>query len=730
MLTRDSTHPDTCGSAPQQSILDCLPTAVEIADLRIINKDLNFIQANIKRADDLSIEALNATDYSQLVSITEKFSKLASRASDRAETLKEFTKDSNSLTEVNSSSELLEKVQILSKTLNQKTNELGSQFYEVSSSKYDSFNSSLNSLSQSVDSISSHEEVIELFPKLESLLTEIAENANYLNTHENAQELLKSINQVVQVYDDKADSFAPLFLNDISSQVGFINQKIDLLRMNIDGLNTKYEVDNHLQQLSELRDVLNDSVREFINFPESNSLILNMNDLSIATYAKVQDIVDGYQAINKLLPIANDSEALAKAVTEASFRANTSVVDNTLMGLIDKPSELSAKVFDLAAQFQSSNLAELKINAVKNIDKNVARLERAYLSSESSDPVALANSVEGLSKNIESQFDIVQSVDPISQADYILSLSDGVYSSVNSSDFSNFINTAHSISNDVMMNSRQCVDSAFKDFTRAVGSTMEKIFDPLLYFLAQFEQLLLATPWPLFLAIAGVLAWLGSKSYKVAVGVMLAFFAIGFLGMWTPMISTVTMISAATLLCLTLGIPLGIWMSKSDRAQSVITPILDIMQTIPSFVYLIPVVMLLGIGKVPGLIAVCIYAMPPIVRLTNLGIRLVDKEAMEAADAFGATYRQRLFMVQIPLALPNIFAGVNQTIMMALSMVVIASMIGVTGLGLPVLQAVQNQYLSLGLLNGLAIVALAIIFDRVSQAFGTRIQKHRSGDVL
>jgi glycine betaine/proline transport system permease protein len=717
-------------SAPQQSILDCLPTAVDIADLRIINKDLNFIQANIKRADDLSIEAMNATDYSQLVSITEKFSKLAGRANDRAETLKEFTKDSNPLTEVNNSSELLEKVEILSKTLNQKTSSLGSQFNEISTSKYNTFNNSLDSIKQSIDSISSHDDVIALFPKLESLLTEIAENANYLNTHENSQEFLKSINEVVQIYDDKADSFAPVFLNDISSQVGFINQKIEMLRLNIDGLNTKYEVDNHLQQLSELRDVLNDSVREFINFPESNSLILNMNDLSIATYAKVQDIVDGSQAINKLLPIANDSEALAKAVTEASFRTNISVVDNTLMGLIDKPSELSAKVFDLAAQFESSNLAELKISAVKNIDKNVARLERAYLSSDSSDPVALANTVSELSKNIESQFDIVQSVDPTSQSEYILSLSEGINSSVNSSDFSNFINTAHSISNDVMMNSRQCVDSAFKDFTRAVGSTTEKIFDPLLYFLAQFEQLLLATPWPLFLAIAGALAWLGSKSYKVTVGVMLAFFAIGFLGMWTPMISTVTMISAATLLCLAIGIPLGIWMSKSDRAQSLITPVLDIMQTIPSFVYLIPVVMLLGIGKVPGLIAVCIYAMPPIVRLTNLGIRLVNKEAMEAADAFGATYRQRLFMVQIPLALPNIFAGVNQTIMMALSMVVIASMIGVTGLGLPVLQAVQNQYLSLGLLNGLAIVALAIIFDRVSQAFGTRIQKHRSGDVL
>ena len=331
---------------------------------------------------------------------------------------------------------------------------------------------------------------------------------------------------------------------------------------------------------------------------------------------------------------------------------------------------------------------------------------------------------------LEFQFETVQSLDPVTQIDYFNNLTNSIDNSINSSDLSIFINNAQSISHDVMMNSRQCVDSAFKDFSRDVGSTMEKIFDPLLYFLAQFEQLLLATRWPLFLAIAGTLAWLGSRSVKVTFGVMLAFFAIGFFGMWTPMISTVTMISAATLLCLTLGIPLGIWMSRSDRAQSMITPILDIMQTIPSFVYLIPVVMLLGIGKVPGLIAVCIYAMPPIVRLTNLGIRLVNREAMEAADAFGATYRQRLFMVQIPLALPNIFAGVNQTIMMALSMVVIASMIGVTGLGLPVLQAVQNQYLSLGLLNGLAIVALAVIFDRVSQAFGTRIQKHRSGDVL
>ena len=173
--------------------------------------------------------------------------------------------------------------------------------------------------------------------------------------------------------------------------------------------------------------------------------------------------------------------------------------------------------------------------------------------------------------------------------------------------------------------------------------------------------------------------------------------------------------------------PLGIWMAKSDRVQAVITPILDVMQTIPIFVYLLPVLMLLGIGKVPGLIAVCVYAMPPMVRLTNLGIRLVDRDVLEAANAFGANDRQKLFGVQIPLALPNIFAGINQTIMMALAMVVIASMIGVRGLGIPVLQAIQNQYLALGFMNGLAIVGLAIIFDRVSQKYGKRLQEHRGG---
>ena len=275
---------------------------------------------------------------------------------------------------------------------------------------------------------------------------------------------------------------------------------------------------------------------------------------------------------------------------------------------------------------------------------------------------------------------------------------------------------------------KKAVDSGFRSFSRAYGEGLENFFDPLLQFMIWFERLLIQSPWPIILAVIAALAWLGSRSLKLVAGSVACFVVIGYFGMWENTMATLAIISVATLICIGLGIPLGIWMAKSNRVQSIITPILDVMQTIPSFVYLIPVVMLLGIGKVPGLIAVCIYAAPPIVRLTNLGIRLVDEEVLEASDAFGANYKQRLWGVQIPLALPNIFAGVNQTIMMALAMVVIASMIGVRGLGVPVLQAVSNQYLALGLMNGLAIVAIAIIFDRVSQKYGQRLQAYRKGN--
>ena len=275
------------------------------------------------------------------------------------------------------------------------------------------------------------------------------------------------------------------------------------------------------------------------------------------------------------------------------------------------------------------------------------------------------------------------------------------------------------------MEFRKSVDFAFRDFSRAYGDGIEAFFDPLLYFLVWLEKLLINSPWVIIIGIICGLTWLASKNWKLVLGTAVAFFLIGYFGMWKDTMATVAIITVCVIICMLVGIPVGVLMARSDRTERAILPVLDMMQTIPSFVYLIPILMLLGIGKVPGLIAICIYAVPPIIRLTNLGIREVDKETIEASEAFGATKFQKLKTVQIPLALPTVFAGVNQTIMMALAMVVIASMIGVKGLGVPILRAVLNQYLALGLFNGLAIVALAIIFDRAAQEYGRRIQKHR-----
>ena len=716
---------------PQQSIVECIPPASEIADLRILNKDLNFIQAMTKRADDLSAQAQSATDYAELVKITDSFAKLAERAEVKTKTLKELSNESNPLTEVNSSAELLEKVQILSQSLENKTQELSGLYESNESSLLDSYGSSITELNNQVNSASSPDDVITLFPQIESLFKDIEENTRYVSNNSESVSLTENIQNLASSYADKAEQYSDAFMSEVGSQISLLNDGINSLRANIDYLNSNSSVQSHLERLSEIREQVNASASIYKNYPGARDMVYNLDTVSISTHARVEQMADSYEIVSEeLMPLVNNPEALVRAVKEAAIRTDVTTVENVLIPLTNKANELSAKVIELAGRYDAGNYGDIKVRAVSNFDKTVERLDRQYISIRSTDPEALAANIQDLSKNIESTMADVRSVDPASQSEYFVSLNSRVVDSVNTSDFSIFVNNVISIPGDVMMSSRNCVDAAFKDFTREFGNNIESFFDPLLTFLIVIEKLLLSTPWPIFLAVAGALAWLGSRSIKVSIGVMAAFFVIGFLDMWEPMVSTVTMISAATLLCLALGIPLGIWMSRSDRAQSWITPVLDIMQTIPSFVYLIPVVMMLGIGKVPGLIAVCIYAMPPIVRLTNLGIRLVDKEAMEAADAFGATYRQRLFMVQMPLALPNIFAGINQTIMMALAMVVIASMIGVAGLGLPVLQAVQNQFLSMGMLNGLAIVALAVIFDRVSQAFGTRIQKHRSGDVL
>ncbi|CAM3302554.1 ABC transporter permease/substrate binding protein [Vagococcus fessus] len=227
---------------------------------------------------------------------------------------------------------------------------------------------------------------------------------------------------------------------------------------------------------------------------------------------------------------------------------------------------------------------------------------------------------------------------------------------------------------------------------------------------------LLFVPPLVMIAILTVVAYVISKR-KIG---LTSFTLLGLLfiynqGLWSELMSTVTLVIISSLVSIIIGVPLGVLMAKSDKAQSIITPILDFMQTMPGFVYLIPAVAFFGIGMVPGVFASVIFALPPTVRMTNLGIRQVPTELVEASDSFGSTGKQKLFKLELPLAKSTILAGINQTIMLALSMVVIASMIGAPGLGQGVLSAVQRSQVGNGFVNGLALVILAIIMDRFTQ---------------
>lgn len=232
-----------------------------------------------------------------------------------------------------------------------------------------------------------------------------------------------------------------------------------------------------------------------------------------------------------------------------------------------------------------------------------------------------------------------------------------------------------------------------------------------------FEGLLQGIP-PLILALIIVLlaTWrVGWKFGLFAIAAMVLLFG---MDIWTETISTLGLVIASSLVALIIGIPIGISMARHDAFEAIARPVLDLMQTMPPFVYLIPAAIFFGLGKVPGAIATLIFAMPPAVRLTNLGIRQVSAEHVEAGKAFGCTSRQLLFKVQLPLAMPSIMAGINQTIMLALSMVVIASMIGAGGLGNTVLTGIQRLDVGLGFEGGLGVVLLAILLDRITQSFG------------
>ena len=224
------------------------------------------------------------------------------------------------------------------------------------------------------------------------------------------------------------------------------------------------------------------------------------------------------------------------------------------------------------------------------------------------------------------------------------------------------------------------------------------------------------------IAIFTVLAW-KAASRGVALFTLIGFLLILYMGYWQQTMDTLSLVVAAVVFGLLVGIPIGIWASKSDKAWNVIRPILDFMQTLPAFVYLIPAVLLFKLGPIPGVIATLIFSLPPAVRLTNLGIRQVPTEIKEAARAFGATPSQMLVKAELPVALPTIMAGVNQTIMLALSMVVISGMIGAGGLGNVVLKGITQLKIDIGFEGGVAIVILAIFLDRVTQALSDRSGK-------
>ncbi len=271
------------------------------------------------------------------------------------------------------------------------------------------------------------------------------------------------------------------------------------------------------------------------------------------------------------------------------------------------------------------------------------------------------------------------------------------------------------------------IGSIFEGLINWLTSNLSVIFDSIttvVELLLDTLKAILLFPYPAVLIIIfSLLAWYIAKK-GVGIFTFVGLLLIWNMGFWIPTIETLALVLAAVIIALVIGIPVGIWASKSDMVERIVRPILDFMQTLPAFVYLIPAVLFFQLGEVPGVIATLIFSLPPAVRLTNLGIRQVPVEIKEAALSFGSTPRQMLFKAEIPVALPTIMAGVNQTIMLALSMVVIAGMIGAGGLGNEVLKGITQLKIGLGFESGISIVILAIFLDRVTQAFGVSTQKN------
>ncbi|MBC6406199.1 MAG: ABC transporter permease subunit [Rhodospirillales bacterium] len=272
------------------------------------------------------------------------------------------------------------------------------------------------------------------------------------------------------------------------------------------------------------------------------------------------------------------------------------------------------------------------------------------------------------------------------------------------------------------------VESGFLAIKDALKLVLDPPTQPLSWMLEWALQAVNAVPWWLILPLLFVSVWYVSRSRAVTAFVILVFACLGFIDHLDPALQTLSIVLVCTGISILFGVPIGIAMAKSDGLQRTVLPVLDLLQTLPTFVYLIPLIFLFSVTE-PKLygIAIIAYAIVPVIRLTDLGIRLVDRDVVEAADAFGMSPRQKLWGVELPLALPNIMAGINQTIMMSLAMVVIASLVSAPGLGVLVLRGIRNLELGVGLIAGLGIVLLAIVLDRVSKAALERVsavQKH------
>lgn len=267
----------------------------------------------------------------------------------------------------------------------------------------------------------------------------------------------------------------------------------------------------------------------------------------------------------------------------------------------------------------------------------------------------------------------------------------------------------------LQIGSGEAIDVAVKAFSRNNRETLGLIKSAIIASINSINSLLEAIPWPVMILVVAYLGWRVSK--KLYVGPMYAamLFFVGMCGLWDNMLETISMVIVAVFLSVLMGFPMGIIVAMSKRTSAIVRPILDLMQTMPAFVYLVPAVILFSPGKTPALIATTIYAVVPMVRMTNLGIVHVDKEMVEAASSFGSTKMQLLAKVQIPQALPSIMAGINQTIMMAMSMVVTCALIGANGLGMEILLATNRTEMGKALMPGIAIVIIAIILDRLTQ---------------